>query len=151
MRLTKTMHWFKFVSIICFHPYHVPAPCFCHFLSAVKTFKTAAGIWSPSILLCYYAEDIKSYSLTITLSFLCAGTTIGPPRPSTPVALGWGVGVLGRAETAGRGAVVVACRVLCLCLGASVLLFLTSVWEVMAAGESESTQTMSHNQQLPWG
>lgn len=53
--------------------------------------------------------------------------------------------MLGRAETAGCGALVVARRaslerrprLCCLCLEASVWLFLASVWEVMAAGESE--------------
>lgn len=78
-------------------------------------------------------------------SFLDVGTATGPPRPPIPVARGWGVGVFGKAETAGCGAVVVACRVsterrarlCCLCLEASVWLFLASVWEAMAAEERE--------------
>lgn len=58
----------------------------------------------------------------MTLSFLGVGRAIGPPRPTTPVALGWGVGVLG------RGAAVVACRasadrLFCFCWEASVLVF----------------------------
>lgn len=46
--------------------------------------------------------------------------------------------MLRRAETAERGAVVVACGVFGLCLEASVLPFLTSIWEAMAAAENES-------------
>ena len=93
------------------------------------------------------------------LSFLDAGTAIGPVRPATPVALGWGVGVSGRAETTGLGAVVGACTfsteirswLFGLCLEESVLMFLTSVWEVTAAGEIEedTNRDISHNQRLP--
>lgn len=113
---------------------------------------------SDTILLAnIQAEVIKSYSLTMKLSLPGAGTAIGSPRTPAPVALDWGVGVLGRAESAGRGAVVVARRVspgfiwlFCLCLEASVLLFLTSVWLAAAAvaGESEEEQGQSHNQRL---
>lgn len=88
-----------------------------------------------------------------------AGTAIGPVRPATPVALGWGVGVSGNAETTGRGAVMGAFTfssetrswLFCLCLEASVLTFLTSVWEVTAAGEIEedTNRDSSHNQRLP--
>lgn len=90
------------------------------------------------------------------VSVLVFAIAIGPTRRWSPVALGWGV--LGRAEAARRGAVVVACGVsserwlwfFCLWLEASVLLFLTSVWEVTAAGESkEDTESgKRHNIEL---
>lgn len=87
---------------------------------------------------------VRSYLLTIILSFLDVGIAIGPALPSFPVFLVFGVGV-GRADTSGWEAVVVARRIsdkrswlFCLSLKASVLLFVISAWEVMsAAGEGE--------------
>ncbi len=91
------------------------------------------------------AKEIRPYSLTIKLSFLGTGPTKGPPRSPAFVALGWAVGVLGRAEGAGWAAAVLPCSVsterrswlFSLFLVASVLLFLISVWDVSTAGESE--------------
>lgn len=63
------------------------------------------------------------------LSFLGVGTAIGPARPSDPVTLGLGAGVLGGSVNAVCGAAVVVPWFLCLSLAA--------VSEVMATKERE--------------